>query len=334
MIGMKREHFYLGNAEKNLLGTKDLENNYDFDDNSYVYDENKKNDSHVAVVKQIKDNSTVLDIGCASGILGSIIAKNKNCIVDGIEYDKESCRVLKKRNIYRDIYNFSITDFQGEEYKKFIKLNRKYDYIVFADVLEHLVDPWQVLVNISSLLNKDGKIIISLPNIAHLDIIKGLINNEFNYTRWGILDKTHIRFFTPSSLKDMIDNIADEYKVYFSLNKCEDILIKPEYFVDFEKYRLFNVNSNLESYLALQNVYTLTLENSKKNMKNNIKNENIDNFDKMLESFNALYETNEKNNNDIEKIRKEVERLENELTAIKNSKRWKTLNKFMKIFGK
>lgn len=338
---MKKKYFILGNDEKNQLALKNEENNYDYDVSTYVYDENIKNDSHIAVVRQIKENSTVLDIGCASGILGATIVKYKNCIIDGIEYDKKACEVASSKNVYRDIYNFSISDANGVDYQKFINLKRKYDYIVFADVLEHLVNPWDAIVNVSKMLNKDGAIIISLPNIAHLDIIRALINNEFNYTKWGILDKTHLRFFTPSSFKDMIDNIASNYKVYFNIELIEDILIKPEYFTEFEEYSLFNMNSNLESYLALQHVYKLTLSKNLKSMKNNIQNINTNNFDKMLKSHNDLIEKNKKDAKEIIRLSEENDRINSELkiyqdkyNSIINSKRYKLINKISNFFKK
>ena len=90
---MKNEYFELGSAKHNLLGKKIQDNNYDYNEKEYIFDPNKQNDSHTAIVRQIKEQSTVLDIGCASGIIGSILYKYKNCIVDGIEYDKTAYEV-------------------------------------------------------------------------------------------------------------------------------------------------------------------------------------------------------------------------------------------------
>lgn len=334
------KHFFLGNDEKNKLGSKNEENHYDYDETTFVYDVNRKNDSHIAVVEEIKEKSTVLDIGCASGIIGRLLTKYKECTVDGIEYDKTACEVAKKKNIYRDVFNFSIIEDESESFLKFKTLNRKYDYIIFADVLEHLVEPWKALITASKFLNKKGIIIISIPNISHIDIIKGLINNEFNYTELGILDKTHLRFFTPSSFNDMIKNIADEYKVYFNVTKCGDMIIKPEYFNE-EDYNLFNINSNIDKYLALQNIYKLQLAPNKNNMTSNIVNENTDSFDTMIANYNKLLKENELNKSQVENLKEEcnknqdiIKRYEEELNNILNSKRWKLINKLFKIIGK
>ena len=71
----------------------------------------------------------------------------------------------------------------------------KFDTIIAADVLEHLYDPWTVLKGMKKLLNETGKIILSLPHAAHCAIMSCLLEEDFQYGEWGLLDKTHIRFF-------------------------------------------------------------------------------------------------------------------------------------------
>ena len=65
-----------------------------------------------------------------------------------------------------DLFNFSIADLASKDYKSFENLNKKYDFIIFADVLEHLVEPWVVLKNVSKFLKPKGSIIVSIPNIG------------------------------------------------------------------------------------------------------------------------------------------------------------------------
>jgi len=235
------EYFEFGNNKTNNLGLKDSENKYDSNYDT-SFDINKKNDSHAAIARQISDNSVVLDIGCSSGIVGKILKSLKNCIVDGIEYDKITFEIAKKSGTYRRVYNFSITNPETTEFKNFIKENKKYDYIVLGDVLEHLIDPWNTLCLLTKFLKKSGKIIISLPNIAHLDIIQGLINNKFNYNSVGLLDNTHLRFFTSESFADMIKNLAKEKQIYFSVKLVEKILACPKYLDSSKIYELFNVD--------------------------------------------------------------------------------------------
>ena len=90
--------------------------------------------------------------------------------------------------------------------------NNYYDLIIFNDVLEHLYDPWAILKKSAEKLAKGGKVVASIPNIRHLytmfDIV---IKKDFKYTDAGILDKTHLRFFTKKSIIRMFDECG--YKI-------------------------------------------------------------------------------------------------------------------------
>lgn len=325
--------FNLGNAKKSVLGTKNPKNNYNFDEANYIYDESIKNDSRIAISRLVKEKSVVLDIGCASGILGCFLFKYKRCTVDGIEYDKEAAKLAKSKGYYRDIYAFSISDINDKNYKNYMESNHKYDYIIFADVLEHLVDPWNAIVNVSKCLKRNGKIIISVPNIAHIDIIKALINCEFNYDEYGILDQTHLRFFTPSSFNDMVKNIAEEHNVFFNVERTDNIIIEPEYYEP-EKFKILNKNTSVKEYLSLQNIYILSLASNKNDMQSNIVNKNKNSFYKIIDDYNNLCINNKKQLEYINDLKKENKKLNEELGSILNSKRWNYVNKILRIFGK
>lgn len=329
---MDNKYFELGSGKHNILAINPKSNNYDYDSSNYVYDPNLKNDGHIAVVRQIKNNSTVLDIGCASGILGTILTEHKNCIVDGIEYDKEAYKICENKNIYRNVYNFSISDTTSEEYLSFIKEKNKYDYVVFADVLEHLINPWDAIINATSFLKENGSIIVCIPNISHIDIIKSIIDGEFNYNRHGILDSTHLRFFTAKSFVEMIENIEKEHNLNFDITYCERILFKPPYFDNYDM-SLLNVSGSLEDYLTLQNVFKLTLKKS-------IGKRNIDfvnhknDFQKIIKDYNDKKKEIDFLKEKNKELEIENERLNKELNSILNSKRWKIANKALKIFHK
>lgn len=83
---------------------------------------------------------------------------------------------------------------------------QEFDYILFADVLEHLRDPEAVLKRALPSLKAGGKVIVSVPNIANLVMRLSLLAGRFDYTERGILDRTHLRFFTLANLKRMIAN--------------------------------------------------------------------------------------------------------------------------------
>ncbi len=84
------------------------------------------------------------------------------------------------------------------------KENRTFDYIVMADILEHLHDPGKVLGQARDLLRPGGSIWISVPNITHNGVLIEMLNGRFEYRKIGLLDNTHIRFFSAGSLEAMV----------------------------------------------------------------------------------------------------------------------------------
>ena len=83
--------------------------------------------------------------------------------------------------------------------------NIKFDYILFGDVLEHLHNPSKVIHNCHHILKKKGKIISSIPNLMHFTVLHELINGNFHYADTGLLDKTHIHFFTYNEIVKMYE---------------------------------------------------------------------------------------------------------------------------------
>jgi len=151
---------------------------------------------NLTVYNLIAPNSVVLDAGCASGKLRMNLSKNKNCICYGIEYDKESAEEAKKYN--KIVVEMSLDNLKDIDSLPFQK--EFFDYIVFADVLEHLKYPEEVLGLFKKYLKKDGKIICSIPNIAYYKKRLMLLFGNFKYDDYGICDRTHLRFFTYSSM--------------------------------------------------------------------------------------------------------------------------------------
>lgn len=134
----------------------------------------------------------ILDLGCGTGALGKALKERQRCHVTGIELNKEAAEIAQKN------LDICLCD----------NLNRydptlspvKYDCIILADILEHLIHPWQVLKKFASVLTDNGVVIASIPNIAHPWIIKNLQQGVFRYESAGILDITHLRFFTKTSI--------------------------------------------------------------------------------------------------------------------------------------
>ena len=92
----------------------------------------------------------------------------------------------------------------GSAEEALCSIEDKFDVIVFADVLEHFVHPLDVLAMATSVLAPNGRIIISIPNVAHLSVRLQLLLGSFTYTDRGILDRTHLHFYTKKTLKEMI----------------------------------------------------------------------------------------------------------------------------------
>lgn len=147
---------------------------------------------------------TILDVGCAEGLLSGEVKEKLNAEVWGIEVVEP---VAKKAELILD----KVLCMGVEEAIPLLPDNY-FDTIIFADVLEHLVNPEEVLIKINSKLKDDGEIIISLPNIGHWSTILNLLQGEWEYQDAGILDRTHLRFFTRSSINKMIEKTG--YRVY------------------------------------------------------------------------------------------------------------------------
>jgi len=139
------------------------------------------------VLNSIPDRSTVLDFGCSSGNFGAELIKLKQCIVDGVEPYEPDAKIAAKK--LRKVYTNNIE----KEDKDFLESN--YDVIYFGDVIEHLVEPVTVLKRVKKHLNKNGVIMFSIPNMAHMSVRLSLLNGSYRHGDTGLLDKTHLHFY-------------------------------------------------------------------------------------------------------------------------------------------
>ncbi len=125
------------------------------------------------------------------------LKEEKNCSIDIVELVPEYHEIAKQ------YANKSFCgSIESDDWQSALR-GQSYDYITFADVLEHLIDPWEMLQKIEEFLKPNGKVLISYPNICHNDIIKGMFIDNFKYDKIGLRDKTHLRFFGLSDLKDL-----------------------------------------------------------------------------------------------------------------------------------
>lgn len=146
-------------------------------------------------IRKIRKNSTVLEFGCAFGRMTKYMKEELDCDVFIVEIDEKA---------YARAIQFAEGGYCGdiEAYEWFEQFkDKRFDYILFADVLEHLRNPLKALEMAKELLISGGEIIISIPNIGHFDILANLYLNRFTYTRVGLLDDTHIHFWGKEDLE-------------------------------------------------------------------------------------------------------------------------------------
>lgn len=151
------------------------------------------------IINQIKRGSVVLEFGPANGRMTKYLKEQLDCKVYLVELDEEAGKEALKYGEALVVGDIEAYDWY-EKYE-----NIRFDYITFADVLEHLRNPEEVIVRAKQLLKQDGTLLFSVPNLAHNSVIISLLNNEFEYTKVGLLDNTHIHFFTKNSIENMMN---------------------------------------------------------------------------------------------------------------------------------
>jgi len=149
------------------------------------------------VYRAICSGSRVLDVGCDTGRFGEALQLEKGCIVDGIESWIPAAEVAQTR--LNQVFFRIVEDEQSFEGLA------EYDTLLFLDVLEHIQNPWAVLNGALKTLRPGGTIHIVVPNIAHISVVRRLLQGQFEYGDYGTMDRTHLRWFTRKSLKKYLE---------------------------------------------------------------------------------------------------------------------------------
>lgn len=153
---------------------------------------------HADVVRMVGEDKRVLELGPATGYMSRAMI-DRGCSVVGIELDAamgERAVQFCERVIIGDLDQLDLdAELDGE----------KFDAIVAADVLEHLRDPLATLRKLRPHLADDGAFVISIPNVAHGSVRLALLAGHFRYGDIGLLDSTHLRFFTRESFEQLLD---------------------------------------------------------------------------------------------------------------------------------
>ena len=143
--------------------------------------------------------TTVLDVGCATGALGAHLKETRPSLhVTGIEIDPEMAAVARDR-IDHVVEGDVMDVVQGN-----VLADQRFDYVVFADVLEHLSDPWTAIKLMRDRVEPGGVVVASLPNVRHYSTLLSV----FLFKRWpyrdrGIHDRTHLRFFAERNVREL-----------------------------------------------------------------------------------------------------------------------------------
>jgi 2-polyprenyl-3-methyl-5-hydroxy-6-metoxy-1,4-benzoquinol methylase len=159
--------------------------------------------SHSKILALVGKNKRVLDIGCATGYLGEAL-KKIGCEVIGIEIDEEAARIARTK-----IHDVIIADVESINHLPYP--DGYFNVHIYGDILEHLKRPDLVLLRFRKYLSNDGRVIASIPNVANWVIRLNLLRGRFQYSDIGILDKTHLRFFTVESIKQLFESAG--YKI-------------------------------------------------------------------------------------------------------------------------
>jgi SAM-dependent methyltransferase len=146
----------------------------------------------------------VLEVGCGAGRLGmEFKERHSDCLYYGIEIDARSAAIAAER---LDLVLCGSVESIDLEF-----LHGRVDCIVYGDVLEHLIDPWAVIKNHRALLSGNGRMLACIPNIQHWSVLSSLMQGQWAYHTDGLLDVTHLRFFTLASIVALFE--AAELKI-------------------------------------------------------------------------------------------------------------------------
>lgn len=141
----------------------------------------------------------ILDVGCGDGSFGQQLKARQTCCVTGVEHMADAANKAKTRLdtiIVCDANKLSTIELSRESF----------DCIVCNDILEHLVDPWSLVAHLATLLTPDGRLVASVPNVRYYKVLRDLLQKgTWTYADKGVLDKTHLRFFTKKTIPGLFE---------------------------------------------------------------------------------------------------------------------------------
>ena len=153
--------------------------------------------AHEVILRNVPIGSTVLDVGCATGYLGAALSA-RGCRGWGIERDPSA--VTAAEPWYQAVYPIDLDECDELPWPV-----RSFDVVVAADVLEHLRDPHRALRLLHRQVRPGGRLIVSVPNVAHGSVRLALLFGRFSYSSTGILDNTHLHLYTFETARELVE---------------------------------------------------------------------------------------------------------------------------------
>lgn len=151
----------------------------------------------IDLIKEVPEQ--ILEIGCGSGATGMAIKKKfPNVKYLGMDSNKDAAVIAQTR-----LDKVIVTDIERVPLDTFGLEKEYFDLIICADILEHLYDPWKMLNDLHEYLVPGGRILASIPNVQYINQIINLLDGKWTYEDYGLLDATHIRFFTLNEIVKM-----------------------------------------------------------------------------------------------------------------------------------
>lgn len=169
------------------------------------------------VVRMVGREKRVLELGAGPGSITRMLRDVNDCRITAIEIDADAIKKLTP--LCERVYHVDLNDVT---WPRVLETEDAFDVIVAAEVFEHLYDPWSSLRSLKNLLGENTYIVASLPHAGHNGLIAGLLEEDFGYRDWGLLDRTHIRFFGLKNIQKLFNDAG------LKIVEAEFVVLAPE----------------------------------------------------------------------------------------------------------